>query len=502
VRRRRSTGRLLTTILFTDIVGSTELASELGDRAWRERLRQHHAAVRRELRRHGGREVDTAGDGFFATFDQPVDAVRCALAIRDAVRELGIEIRAGLHFGEAERGEKVGGMAVVIGARIAAAADPGEILVSSTLRELVIGSELRFADRGVHTLKGVAGEWHLFAVEPLPAPVAAPSAPDSARRSATVPRPLLVGAAAAIGVLALAVVVVLALPDPPPAIGPNSVVRIDAASAQVTSGVAVGAGPATLSYADGSLWVANEVDQTVSRVDTATQAEVASRGGVGVPVAIAASGDAVWVADGFIGRLSTIDRRTNEVSIVLDDRAGIGAMAAGFGAIWVVDKIGEAVLRVDQRTEQVLEIPIGADTGPVAIAVGADAIWVANELSMSVARIDPDTNEVMGSTIALCCRPTAIAVSGSTVWVSSAADDRLQRIDADRGAVAETIEAGDGPSGLAADDEAIWVANEDDGTVWKLDPSGEHIATVEFDARPSGVVITDDGVWVSLRAFE
>ena len=502
MRRRRSTGRLLTTILFTDIVGSTELAAKLGDRAWRERLRQHHSQVRRQLRRHDGREVDTAGDGFFATFDQPVEAVHCALAVRDSVRELGIEIRAGLHFGEAERGEKVGGMAVVIGARVAAAADAGEILVTSTLRELVIGSELRFADRGVHTLKGVAGDWHLFAVEPLPASVAAPAEAPRARRIPVRRTPILIGLAAAVGLAAIAVVVAIALPDPPPDTGPNSVVRIDPDSAEVVASVQVGAGPTALSFADGSLWVANEVDQTVSRIDTATQTNVASRGGVGVPVAIVAIGDTLWVADGFVGRLSTIDGRTNAVSIVLDDRPGIGPMAVGFNALWLVDKLSEAVLRVDPRTHQVLEIPLPADTGPVAIAAGAEAIWVGNELTMTLARIDPETNEVAGSSIALCCRPTAIAVTGSAVWVSSAADDRLLRVDAARGTVAETIEAGDGPSALAANEEAIWVAIEGDGAVWKLDPEGEHLATLEFDERPSGVAIADDGVWVSLRALE
>ena len=152
-------------MLFTDIVGSTELAASLGDRAWRQRLAAHHAAVRRELRRFGGREVDTAGDGFFATFDQPARAVRAADAISTAVAKHGVSVRAGLHAGEVEAaGEKIGGIAVVIASRVMSAAGPGEVLVSGTLRELVVGSGLDFSDRGLHQLKGVPGEWRLWAL--------------------------------------------------------------------------------------------------------------------------------------------------------------------------------------------------------------------------------------------------------------------------------------------------------------------------------------------------
>ena len=157
--------RVLATVLFTDIVGSSERAAELGDRAWRELLGAHHAAVRRQLAHFQGREVDTAGDGFLATFDGPARAVRCGSAIRDAIDELGLELRAGLHTGEVEFADKeVAGIAVHTGARVAALAQPGEILVSSTVKDLVAGSGLEFEDRGSHELKGVPGEWRLYAV--------------------------------------------------------------------------------------------------------------------------------------------------------------------------------------------------------------------------------------------------------------------------------------------------------------------------------------------------
>ena len=165
VRRGPEPDRVLATVLFTDLVGSTERAVELGDRRWRDVLTNHHAVVRRELQRFRGHEVDTAGDGFLATFDGPARAIRCATATRDAVASLGLELRVGLHTGECElHDDSVAGIAVHTGARVAALAGPGEVLVSSTVKDLVAGSGIEFTDRGLHELKGVPGEWRLYAV--------------------------------------------------------------------------------------------------------------------------------------------------------------------------------------------------------------------------------------------------------------------------------------------------------------------------------------------------
>jgi class 3 adenylate cyclase len=165
--RETEAERVLATVLFTDIVDSSERAVSLGDRAWRELLERHHEVVRRELLRYRGAEVDTAGDGFFASFDGPARAIRCACAITEAVRDLGIDVRTGLHTGECEIVEgKVAGIAVHTGARVASQAGPGEVLVSSTVKDLVAGSGIRFEDRGVAELKGIPGEWRLFAVTP------------------------------------------------------------------------------------------------------------------------------------------------------------------------------------------------------------------------------------------------------------------------------------------------------------------------------------------------
>ena len=159
--------RVLATLLFTDIVGSTERAAELGDARWRDLIQQHHALVRQQRVRFRGRELDTAGDGFFASFDGPARAVRCACAIMAAVPDLGLDLRAGLHAGECELiDSKMGGLAVHIGARVTATAAPGQVLVSSTVKDLVAGSGISFEDRGEHELKGVPGTWSLYAVVP------------------------------------------------------------------------------------------------------------------------------------------------------------------------------------------------------------------------------------------------------------------------------------------------------------------------------------------------
>jgi pimeloyl-ACP methyl ester carboxylesterase len=164
-RRGPEPDRVLATVLFTDIVGSTERAVKLGDRRWRELLEQHHLLVRQQLELYQGREVDTAGDGFLATFDGPARAIRCGSAIVGGVSDLGLEIRAGVHTGECEHfADKVAGLAVHTGARVASLAEPGEVLVSQTVKDLVAGSGIEFRERGTHVLKGVPGKWNVYAV--------------------------------------------------------------------------------------------------------------------------------------------------------------------------------------------------------------------------------------------------------------------------------------------------------------------------------------------------
>jgi class 3 adenylate cyclase len=164
-RDRARPDRILASVLFTDVVESTRRAAEIGDSAWRELLERHDELVRSQLERFSGREVKHTGDGFLVSFDGPARAIRCACSIADEVRELGLEIRAGIHTGECELiGEDLGGVAVHVAARVGALANAGEVLVSGTVKDLIMGSEIELADRGVHTLKGVPDEWRLFAV--------------------------------------------------------------------------------------------------------------------------------------------------------------------------------------------------------------------------------------------------------------------------------------------------------------------------------------------------
>jgi basic membrane protein A len=205
---------ILVTIFFTDIVGSTSVAEEMGDRRWRELQARHHRIIRDALKEFGGRELDTAGDGVFARFESPASAIRCACAVSDALRELGIEIRAGIHIGECEVLDgKLSGINVHVGARTMAIAGPGQILVTGSVRDLVRGGGFGFADRGMHELKGVEGGWHLFevtALDNVPRPPGPPADESRARRDAIEPPPLVKRRAVHLTALVTAVVVVIA----------------------------------------------------------------------------------------------------------------------------------------------------------------------------------------------------------------------------------------------------------------------------------------------------
>ncbi|HUF59876.1 MAG TPA: tetratricopeptide repeat protein [Actinomycetota bacterium] len=249
--------RVLMTVLFTDIVGSTERAAALGDHRWHPILEAHNRAVRETLRRHRGREIATAGDGFLALFDSPERAIRCADAIRAAVRDLGIEVRCGLHMGEVERTDgKVEGLAVHIASRILALAGPGEVLVSRTVRDAEAGSGISFTDRGVHDLKGVPGPWRIFAVTGLPDRAAEPAGWASVRFAT---RPTWVATAAGIAfLLALVPVFILRHRERPPDSGEMS-------TEPAAPGIAVV--PFTVSGVDLALWREGMVDLLATNLD-------------------------------------------------------------------------------------------------------------------------------------------------------------------------------------------------------------------------------------------
>ena len=251
--RRRSGSRALAAVLFTDIVDSSAVASRVGDARWKELIARHHAIVRRELKRYGGKELDTAGDGFFASFTEPAAAIRCACAVSEAVRELGIEIRAGVHFGECEQvGEKLGGIAVVVGARVMSLGGGGDVLVTASTSDLVAGAGFGFQDRGSHALKGVDGTWHVLAVtevdgEPRPQPAepeeaeqrlaaVQPSAALSRGWFAARPWAVGVGIAVVLGLIAVSIPVLRSEAGGPIDVRTNSVARLNGADGSLGSG--------------------------------------------------------------------------------------------------------------------------------------------------------------------------------------------------------------------------------------------------------------------------
>src|SRR4051812_38903385 len=271
---RRSARRFLATLLFTDIVGSTDLAARTGDREWRRLVEEHNAAVRRELRAYRGHEMDTAGDGFFAVFDTPENAVRCAAGIGTAVEPLGLQVRAGVHTGECELiGGKAGGMAVNIAARIAAQAGPAEVLVSSSTRDMTVGSGLRFEGGAERQLKGVTDPWRVYGlVTPVDADGRLGKRPGRRYRPRT-GRHVVLGAAALTGggaLVAGALVALHSTGDSGVVLAANAVGRLGDAGASAGDAVDVGQRPTAVASGGGAVWVTNSISNTVSRIDRRT----------------------------------------------------------------------------------------------------------------------------------------------------------------------------------------------------------------------------------------
>ncbi len=514
-RSGRSPERFLATILFTDIVGSSDLVTKLGDRAWRRLLAAHHAAVRRELRRFSGREVDTAGDGFFATFGQPAQAVRAADAIVAAVAKLGVSIRAGLHTGEAEAaGQKIGGIAVHIASRVMSAAGPGEILVSGTLRELVAGSGLDFSDRGAQELKGIPGEWHLWALVRQPTEadqtaigsvvrVPEPRTGQTRRRKVAIAGAgvtlVLIGSIGGVMLLGRAS---QATSTPSPGallrLGPNTVVILDQTSGVITDVRDAGGVPASIGVSGDQAWVGAVEASLLVRLDRTDASAAQTLGRVGRPTAIALGNGLVWVADAFDNILSILDATNGEER---DSFPGVHVrrIAYGFDALWGTDDVNDRLLRFDRQTGAVVtQVPLPAGSYPTALAIGTNAIWVAEVGNQTLARIDPASGTIVAAGIALRGQPEDIAANASDVWVTSRASDLLMRVDPSTNTVTTTLSVCDGPSGVAINESGIWLACTGPGQVWHIRRDGTVLNRIEVGGRPSAIAISDDRVWVTV----
>jgi len=501
---QRNRSRVLATVLFTDIVGSTELAGELGDRVWRELMARHNRIVRRELKRFGGRELDTTGDGFFARFHDPGSGIRCAAALTQAVRELGIEIRAGLHTGEAEVADgKLGGIAVHIGARIVSLAGAGEVLVSGTARELVTGSNLELVDRGRHTLKGVPGQWQVYEVVALegtrsPLPLDPTEAERRRAQIHPVPfirrRPGLITLGAALVLVSVASAVFLfSGNDSLQAIPPGSVGRLDPATGQITAALSAGSGPSSVAVAVGNVYVADEEAGIVTMFDSQTGEQLRTTSTGGGPGAMAVDEEHVWILNTFE---STVVRLSLELSPqgTAELKGGPNDLAVGEGFVWLTSGITPILSRIDPDTLASTNFPLEGAAPPTGIAVGGGFVWVS--AGTSVLRVDPSGEIDLEASLRY---PGAdLAYGEGSVWVVHPRDDAVSRLDPDtlRG---NTVPVGNQPVDIVVGPGAAWVSNALDGTVTRIGSDGNAIA-IDVGSIPRGLAIGRDGVWVTAGA--
>jgi class 3 adenylate cyclase len=518
--------RRLLTVLFTDIVGSTDLAVEMGDARWRELVARHHGLVRGALKRFGGREIDTAGDGFFATFDRPAQAIRCAAAVVQAVRELGIEVRAGLHLGEVEvAGKSVGGVAVHTGARVLAAANPGEVLVTATLRELVSGSGLAFADRGQHTLKGVPGTWQLYELEAVDGrsldPV--PDPPAAAERRAAIAAPTLlrrsrVPAAIAASALVLLLVLALVLDDqgsPPPRdiAGPkdpptNSVVKVDPTSGEtlhITPNALErhGGGNPKIAVGEGGVWVHSAF---LEHIDLRTGDVIADRvrmetnGNPGADPGIEFGDRAVWIGGDLHGDHAVIlrwdpstDEQLPDISISTDVLPN--DLAVGRGGVWVTFPDGRLV-ELDAETGTVVA---HADVGGFIdeAVLGAGGLWVLDITDGTLTRVDPRTLEASDPT-GFSGSVLGMAADDEHVWLLETSGDDVIPVSAG-GIVGDPISVGGDPSGIAVGLGSVWVCDEG-GDVYEIDPLTKETKVIHVGGHLTAIAVDEHAgmLWLTV----
>ena len=504
----------LVTVMFTDIVNSTDIAGEMGDRRWRELIARHHRIVRSELRKFGGREIDTAGDGFFAAFDRPAEAVRCACSIVQAVRTLGIEVRAGVHVGEAEvMGKGLSGMAVHTGARIAALGGPGEVLVSGTLRDLVPGATFGFDDRGVRQLKGVREAPRVLAVvEVDETPVAPPvdGHEAAARRQVIVPAPVyrrrpvwiagLVALLAAVGVVAF---VVANGDEPAPVAGPvrDVAVLVDPGG-RVRTTVPLPPGATRhlseevqVAVGEGAAWIVNGF--CVCRVDPDTQ-EV-DQAQVAFPAQMSLGHRGVWVAT-LNGQVVPVNAGTLEPSEPISfPRSGFHvSVTTTDDVVWA--GIGSTLYRIDPVREEVTSDPTDlVHPADDVVGMGGD-VWVVDQLGRALYRYGPDGEQI--SSVTLQVTPNdVVAGPDGTLWVLNRSGGTVTKVDAD-GRPGQPIRVGSDPTDLAVGPDAVWVADHDARTIQRIDPGLERTdepIRLPGPVEAIGVDQATGEVWAYLR---
>jgi class 3 adenylate cyclase/streptogramin lyase len=520
--QRRTGGRGLGAVLFTDIVGSTTIAAEMGNTRWGQLVSRHHQLIRREIRRFGGREQDTAGDGFFVAFERPVDAIRCAVAASNAARELGIEIRAGVSFGQLEMVEgKAGGLIVNTAARVMSVAGAGEVLVPAATKDLLPGAGISFSDHGVHRLRGIEGEMRLFAVKDvdgveLEEPLAAEEAAE--RRQAIVPAKSRRAGLVAGGIAAAVVAVVVGIwsfardDANAPATASRFVVELDPETGAERQRVAYPAAgrPELARFAtsmvagQGAVWIEDPTAYapTVLSVDPRNGGirPVIVRTGLGsFSLSLATGFDAVWVST---DQLIKVNPATYDIRTVLRIPLPIGgsggtALAVDGKQLWVGTTDG-LLLRIDPSGEITAERTV-AD-GIQLVGAGLEGVWVVDQFAGEVLRIDPGSLKAVGDPVPFRGSIDAIEVLGEHVWVLDFGTGLLSRISILNGSVTQVSVPAEATS-LAAGLGAIWVSH-DDGTVTRVDPitaRASRFARVDGSARTLAVDEARDTVWVDVR---
>jgi class 3 adenylate cyclase/streptogramin lyase len=530
MRTRRNTR--LATVLFTDIVGSTEIAAELGDRRWKVLVGRHHRLVRRELRRFGGRELDTAGDGFFAAFGDQSAAIRCACAIAVGVYELGLEVRCGLNVGSGEVVDsKVGGLMVVTASRIMALAAPSEVLVSRVLRDLVPGAGFTFEDRGIADLKGIEGEAHLFAVtgiEGVPRPP--PPSPEVAReiRRSVEPPPFPRRRGGRIAITSALVVVAalvgwMASKSEPEQIEvrEDSVLRLDPATGQFVADIPVdslGSPPAQVPPTR-EIWMTGKDNQVISIISPGSDRRT-PLGGIAISTAeaegygVAYLDGSVWVT-GDRDQLFRISPETHLVSAPIQLHGGINLLAAGEGHIWASAHNAQRVLGIDPSTDQV-DVRGEIGTGSNGIAVGAGSVWVANYSSGTVSRIDPRTGRSHEIPVGVERTsgaggylapggPSSFAFGFGSVWITDPQYGVVYRLDPDTEMIDATIRVGEESSnyvsGVAVAAGAVWITSPASKTIVRIDPAADEVSLrIPLPHTPQDLLEAYGSLWVTIAA--
>jgi DNA-binding beta-propeller fold protein YncE len=495
--------------MFTDIVGSTEIATRLGDADWRQLLSRHNSMIRKQLKRFGGREVDTAGDGFFARFEQPARAIACARALTEEFDRQGLQIRVGIHMGEVEVvGNNLAGIAVHIGSRLMSQAGPNEIVVSSTVRDLVSGSDLNFQDKGLHELKGVPSQWHLYALEPPDREAKdREGLPQLQAEAEAKPLVTPLRIAIVVALLAAALIAAVLLPRggglPPPRV--DTVAKIDPSSGAVLGALSVGTTPTALAAGEGGVWVANFDDQTLQLIDPANDTVGTARAITGAPSAIATGGGFVWVTSTFQGTLFQFDPRAAHSVRPIAVGTGASGVAFGEGSVWVTNSQDDTLLQIDPRLHTVQRrIRLRKGSSPTGVAVGAGAVWVTESLAGKVARVDPSSGKVTDEVPLLHGQPSAVAFGDGFVWVAASGDDSLTQIDPAGPVVKNTISnVGDGPSAVVVGSGIVYVTNANNGTVARVSVPDHKVlgrSQLPNGLSPDGVAVADNAVWVAVHA--